>query len=121
MPDLDPVFTKLRAIMAPYAARLDVRKNDESEICLYTRYVQKNRKSLFFGAVKVGKSYVSYHLMPVYVKPELLAALSPELKKRMQGKSCFKFSAIDKPLFKEISELTKAAFASYKQQGFVDE
>jgi hypothetical protein len=51
----------------------------------------------------------------------LLAALSPELKKRMQGKSCFNFSAIDKPLFKELSALTKAGFDSYKEQGFVDE
>jgi hypothetical protein len=59
--------------------------------------------------------------MPVYVRPALLAALSPELKKRMQGKSCFNFSAIDKPLFKELSALTKAGFDSYKEQGFVDE
>jgi hypothetical protein len=119
MPDLDAVFSKLRAIMAPYAAKLDAQKNDESELWLYTQHVQKNRKSLFFGAVQVRKAYVSYHLMPVYVKPELLATVSPELKKRMQGKSCFNFSAIDKPLFKELSALTKAGFASYKQQGFV--
>lgn len=38
----------------------------------------------------------------------------------MQGKSCFNFSAIDKPLFKELSALTKAAFGSYKEQGFVE-
>jgi hypothetical protein len=107
--------------MAPYADKLDARKNDESELCLYTRYVQKNKKPLFFGAVQVRKAYVSYHLMPVYVRPALLAALSPELKKRMQGKSCFNFSAIDKPLFKELSALTKAGFDSYKEQGFVDE
>ena len=119
MPDFDEVFSKLRAIMAPYAPKLDAKKNDESELCLYTRHVQKNGNSLFFGAVQLRKAYVSYHLMPVYVKPELLAALSPELKKRMQGKSCFNFSAVDKPLFKELSALTKAGFASYKEQGFV--
>lgn len=37
MPDLDAVFSKLRAIKPPYAAKLDAKKNDESELCLYTR------------------------------------------------------------------------------------
>jgi hypothetical protein len=119
MPDLDLVFSELRAIMAPYAAKLEVTKDDASELCLNTRYFQKNKKPLFFGAVQVRKAYVSYHLMPVYVKPALLKSLSPGLRKRMQGKSCFNFSAVDKALFKELSALTKAAFASYKEQGFV--
>lgn len=37
MPHLDPVFLSLRAIMAPYAEKLDAGKNDESELCLYAR------------------------------------------------------------------------------------
>lgn len=53
-----------------------------------TRHIQKNKKPLFFGAVQVKKSYVSYHLMPVYLEPDLLAPSSSELKARMQGKSC---------------------------------
>ncbi len=57
--------------------------------------------------------------MPVYLKPELLAGLSPELKARMQGKSCFNFTQVDKPLFKQLAALTKAGFASYKEQGLV--
>jgi hypothetical protein len=56
--------------------------------------------------------------MPVYLKTELLDGLSPGLKSRMQGKSCFNFSEVDKPLFKELAALTKAGFASYKEQGF---
>jgi hypothetical protein len=119
VPDLDIVFSRLRAIMAPYAAKLAATKNDAAELCLFTRQVQKNGKPLFFGSVQVRKTYVSYHLMPVYVKPELLAGISPGLKKRMQGKSCFNFTIIDEPLFKELVKLTKAGFASYRAQGFV--
>jgi hypothetical protein len=119
MPDLDAVFSKLRAIMDPYAARLQVTKDDDVELCIYTRHAQENGKVLFFGAVQIRKAYVSYHLMPVYVKPELLAAVSPPLKKRMQGKSCFNFAVIDEPLFRELAALTKAGFASYEEQGFV--
>jgi hypothetical protein len=84
-----------------------------------TKHVQKNKKPMFFGAVQVKKSYVSFHLMPVYMKPELLNKLSPGLNSRMQGKSCFNFAEIDKPLFKELAALTKAGYASYKEQGLV--
>lgn len=119
MPDLDAVFDDLRAIMAPYAARLDIKKDDDAELYVDTRHIQKNRKPLFFGAVQVKKGYVSYHLMPVYAKPELLDKLSPQLRSRMQGKSCFNFTASDPALLKELAALTKAGYASYEAQGFV--
>ena len=38
-------------------------------------------------------THVSVHPIPVYVHPELLEALSPTLRKRMQSKSCFNFKA----------------------------
>ncbi|WP_206352336.1 hypothetical protein [Tautonia rosea] len=57
--------------------------------------------------------------MPVYLTPSLLESLSPRLKARMQGKSCFNFASVDPPLFQELSDLTKRGFESYKDQGFV--
>lgn len=60
MQDLKPVFTALRKIMAPYAARLVPTRDDDQELYVDTRHVQKNKKPLFFGAVQVRKSYVSY-------------------------------------------------------------
>ncbi len=119
MPELNVVFSELRSIMAPYAAKLDAKKDDASELYVDTKHVQKNKRPLFFGAVQVKKAFVSFHLMPVYLRPELLEGLSPQLKARMQGKSCFNFTEVDKPLFKELAALTKAGFASYKEQGFV--
>jgi hypothetical protein len=61
-------------------------------------------------ANKAGK--VAFHLMPVYAKPELLHGISPELKKRMQGKSCFNFSSADETLLRELEALTKKAMSS---------
>ena len=119
MPDLNAVFVELRSIMEPYATKLDPKKNDTQELYVDTKFMQKNKKPLFFGAVQIKKSFVSYHLMPVYGKPELLEALSPGLRSRMQGKSCFNFSEVDQPLFKELAALTQAGYASYKEQGFV--
>lgn len=119
MPALQPVFRQLRAIMEPYAAKLDRTVDTDVELYVDTRHTMKNRKPLFFGAVRVNKAYVSFHLMPVYVQPALLDGVSPALKRRMQGKSCFNFSAIDKPLFTELAALVKAGYASYREQGFV--
>jgi hypothetical protein len=119
MADLDEVFQALKSVMAPCAAKLDIKQNDDTMFYVDTKFIQKNKTPLYFGAVMLKKSFVSYHLMPVYVKPELLEGLSPGLKKRMQGKSCFNFAAVDKPLFKELAALTKAGFQSYKDQGFV--
>ncbi len=75
-------------------------------------------KELWIGAVRIGKSYVSYHLMAVYMFPELLRGISPELKRRMQGKSCFNFTRVDEQLFLELDELTERSFERYKQSGF---
>ena len=121
MPDLNAVFIELRKIMQPYAAELDPKQDDASQLYVDTKFIQKNKKPLFFGAVQIKKSFVSFHLMPVYAKPELLVALSPGLRSRMQGKSCFNFNEVDKSLFKELAALTKASYASYKEQGFVQQ
>ncbi len=119
MSDLAAVYAELHKIMAPYAARLDAKRDDAEELYVDTRHLQKNKKPLFFGAVQTKKSYVAFHLMPLYLQPALLASVSPELKARMQGKSCFNFKASEPALFKELAGLTKAAFASYREQGFV--
>ena len=77
-------------------------------------------KELWIGAVRIGKRYVSYHLMAVYMFPELLQGISPALKKRMQGKSCFNFTRVDEQLFLELDELTERSIERFKQSGFND-
>ena len=92
------VFEKLKNILTPYAAQLTCTADDNDNFYLDTSYHLKNKKPLFFGATNINKNYVSYHLMPVYVFPELLKKISPELKRQMQGKSCFNFKAVDQAL-----------------------
>lgn len=119
MPDLHPVFAELATILRPYAAKLVVKSDTSSALYLDTRHVMPNKQPLFFASAQIKKNYVSYYLMPVYVQPALLDGISPGLRKRMQGKSCFNFTEVDAGLLKELRVLTKAGFASYKAQGFV--
>lgn len=115
----DEVFENLKSIFKPYATRMDVAHDDETYYHLNTKHIMKNDQPLYFGGVKIGKSYVSYHLMPVYVCPELLQSISPELKKRMQGKSCFNFKEIDKKLFAELKRLTKDGAAKFSDEQLI--
>ena len=111
--DFEAVFLRLRSILEPYAAKMIVVHDTNANYYLDTPYVMKNKARLFFAAVRVGKAYVSFHLMPVYACPDLLAGISPALKKHMQGKSCFNFKAVDEKLFKELARLTKLSGARF--------
>lgn len=55
--------------------------------------------------------------MPVYMFPGLLAGISPELKRRMQGRSCFNFRQLDDRLMVELRQLTKKSFNRFKKEG----
>jgi hypothetical protein len=85
----DEIFTGLRALLAVHAAKFVVKRNEPDNYYLET--VTKDGKPEMFAAVQIKKSYVSFHLFPVYIDPGLLADISPDLRKRMQGKSCFNF------------------------------
>jgi hypothetical protein len=76
-------------------------------------------KPAWFAGVKVGKNYVSYHLMPIYCNKALLDDMPDELRKRMQGKACFNFKRVDPVLFKALERLTKAGFECFKKLGWI--
>ena len=118
--DFGETFLRLKAILKPYARRLIVVHDTGREYYLDTRHVMKNKRRLFFGAVRVGKAYVSFHLMPVYGFPDTLDGMSPELKKHMQGKSCFNFKTVDEKLFKELRILTRAGFERFNDPEFLE-
>jgi hypothetical protein len=117
--DFGTVFSKLKKILEQYASKLVVVTDTGDNYYLNTAHIMKNKKPLFFGAVNIGKSYVSFHLMPLYVYPELLEDISLELKKRMQGKSCFNSTTVDEKLFKELAKITKEGFARYKAAKYI--
>ena len=112
--DNNKIFTQLKSILEKYEPNLSLLHNKTDNYYLNTPSTDRNKKPEFFGAVQIKKSYVAVHLMPVYYYPELLDNISEELKKRMQGKSCFNFKDIDDNLFAELNSLTKNCFEKYK-------
>jgi hypothetical protein len=73
-----------------------------------------------FGSVRLGKAYVSFHLMPLYMNESLSGTISPALRKRMQGKTCFNFKTVpDAALLAELERLTAAGFQFFDEKNWV--
>ncbi|HTC85116.1 MAG TPA: hypothetical protein VK656_00325 [Candidatus Acidoferrum sp.] len=106
------VAARLRAILEPYGDRLiwDASPSGDAKL----ERLPGGHPWDYIAGIRVGKTYVSYYLMPVYAIPELLAGMSPELHKRMQGKACFNFTRIDEPLFAELTELTATGIERFR-------
>jgi hypothetical protein len=80
---------------------------------------EKYPDGMLFAGVKQQKRYVSYYLMPAYTEAGLAGGISPELRKRMQGKSCFNFTRVDEGLFDELADLTSRGRDAYASKGWL--
>jgi hypothetical protein len=114
--DFPIVFEQLKSILKPYAKNLTVTADTRMAYSLDGPYSQKWKKVIFFGAAEIKKNYVSFYLMPVYMFPDLAKDISPELKKHMQGKSCFNFKKVEPELFKELTDLTRKGVEQFKKE-----
>jgi hypothetical protein len=75
---------------------------------------------MYFGSVRLGKAYVSFHLMPLYMCPKLTPLISPALKKRMQGKTCFNFkTGPDPELLADLESLTLAGLREWEGKNWL--
>jgi hypothetical protein len=117
--DFAKTFYALKMVFAKYETHLHVNADTREKYYLETRSPSYKGKPLFFGAVIRGRAYVSFHLMPLYWEPSLTKGISANLKKRMQGKSCFNFLAPDAALFRELGKLTSRGFALYKRKNLL--
>jgi hypothetical protein len=110
------VFEQLKKILETHAQGLTVKTDTPGTYYLDGPYSEKWKKELFFGSAQIKKNYVSFYLMPVYMYPELLSDISPDLKKHMQGKSCFNFKKVEPELFQELEALTRKGAEKFKQE-----
>ena len=108
------IFAALKPIFEKCADRLSVQVPEPDQYFLETKTAIRKGQRLQFGGVKIGKAYVSFHLMPIYMNPKLQATISPDLKKRMQGKSCFNFTKLEPEHIAELKKLTAAGFEEFR-------
>ena len=114
--DFPVVFEQLKKILQPYAEKLTLTIDTPEAYSIDGPYSEKWKKQLFFASAVTRKNYVSFYLMPVYMYPDLLQDISPDLKKRMQGKSCFNFKKVEPDLFTELATLTRKGAKKFKME-----
>lgn len=104
-PDFSATYVRLRQILEPYLDKASVKTDEPG--ALYVERLDTDKPEMF-AAVATKKSYVSFHYMPVYANPELLNDISDDLRRRMQGKSCFNFKRADDPAIEDLARLVEA-------------
>jgi hypothetical protein len=134
MPDLQPVFDELKRRLAEHedafhatvnltdanaAGGRKVEAPDTGTYVLLGAPTERYPDGQYFAGVKLGKRYVSYYLMSVYADPSMLDGIGPELRRRMQGKSCFNFTRVDPVLFDELAELTARGREAFDRVGWL--
>jgi len=116
-PEFAAIYAELRERMIRAASNQTVVTDSPGDLVLHAPIPNpvKPDQRMWFGAIQIRKGYVSYHLMPVYSDAALRDQVSPELGKRMQGKSCFNFKKSDPALFDELERLTAEGARLYGQ------
>ena len=122
--DFPGVFTRLRPLLAHYEQRLKILADTPTEYTVLTRtpspFPQHKGAGLYFGSLRLGKAYVSYHLLPLYMCPELNSQVSARLKKRMQGKACFNFKSGPEPeLLEDLARVTAGGMDAFAAKGWL--
>lgn len=117
-PDFVAVFTALRQLLESYRGNLSVQTDKPGNYHLEAPSILHRGKPLYFAGVRTNKNYVSFYLMSMYYNPTALKALSPALRKRMQGKACFNFTAIDQDCFAELGRQIADGLKRFKSPEF---
>ena len=116
--DFQAIFDQIRPMFAAHEDRCVVTDDGPDRYYLGSHEVrQRDGYRTAFGGVEIKKNYVSAHLMPVYLHPDLLDSISGSLQRRMQGKSCFNFTSVDDALFTELRALIDAGAERFAADG----
>jgi hypothetical protein len=124
--EFDSVFANLRAILKRQAGSLSVADDGPKRFCLEAPIGpatlkswggKAKRKTIPVAWTEIGKAYVSFHLMGLEAAS---SAMSPALKARLQGKTCFNFSAPDRTLFEELETVTARSIAALRKAGYCE-
>ena len=108
------VFRELRERMLRSSVGMNVAQNGPGNVILKAPWNERGKKdAAWFGVLQLKKNYVSLHLMPLYALPSLRRKVSPELQRRMQGKSCFNFKKAEPDLFDASERLISECAIAY--------
>ena len=107
--DLAAVEARLRALLEPYAGRLE-------PTTIYGLPALRRpgaRAHDWFAFVQPATRHVALFLLPVRTWPDLLEGCSPDLRARRTGAATFTFRALPDTVAAEVAALLARAFERY--------
>ncbi|MCU0329673.1 MAG: DUF1801 domain-containing protein [Candidatus Kapabacteria bacterium] len=121
--DFESINARLRSIIAPYVEGLTPKINTPKHVEYYkvgpVNIGGKAKDEVFVFGVRVGKSYVSFYVFPLYTHPDEVPVPN-SLVPRRQGKNCFNFTkSIDAIQFRDLNILVKQAWEVYRTHGIL--
>jgi hypothetical protein len=118
-----PLFAELKELLAPYARRLTVRRDEPGYVDLWSEkdleIDGRRRKDVFFCGLIIQKSYVGFYFMPLYADADLSTVFGPELLARLKGKSCFHIRSLTPQLKEQVEAALAAGWRLYEERGWV--
>ena len=122
-PDLLPLFDEMKQLLAPYAERFTVRRDEPGYYDLWSEkdvvIAGRAKKEVFFAGLIVQKTYVGFYFMPVYADADLASVFGPELLATLKGKSCFYIKRLTPALREQVEAALRAGFDLYVARGWV--
>jgi hypothetical protein len=121
--ELDGIYLKLRHLLAkhtpPLTATIDQKGKYELISDKPSTFLGRKRDNLYFGAAVIKSNYVGLYLMHLYVDPQTLATMDPQLRKLLKGKSCIHIKKLDDDLMRAIEETVVQGIALYRKHGLI--
>lgn len=122
-PDLLPLFEELKALLAPFAAPFEIRRDEPGRYELWSVkdivVDGRKRKDVYFAGIIIQKSYVGLYYMPVYTHEEAAGLFGTELMATLKGKSCFYIRRLTPELRAQITDALQQGIRLYRDRGWV--
>ncbi len=111
--DLTAVELRLKAILDRYRDKLE-------EGTIYNLPVLRRKGAKrhdWFAGVQPVEGAVKFSFLPMHHNPELIAGVSPTLRRHKTGVSVFRFTEIDERLASELEDVVARGFEAYTRDG----
>ena len=126
-PTLVPIFEAIKLMLSTYNGKGTLKATGEGKGGQYNIISFKNIEvagrqldAIYFASCLVQKGYVGFYYFPIYAAPEAKAPLiQPELKKLLNGKTCFHIKKNNPLIMAQIDNALKDGFEMYSRMGWV--
>lgn len=123
MSELVEVFQKLKEILKKYEPPFSHKIDTDAGYDLWSfRAVEmfgRKYPEVYFGGIVLRGKYISLYNMAIYMNKKLTENLSPALKKKLSGKSCFHLTELNDSMISEIEGLFENSYQYYKDNNWL--